>query len=222
MIDILADPQPKASTGFVRPATLDRIVDDAERLLLLALYVWLGVRLVHGYQTDGRALNLLLLPSEGLVIFFMMIRRRAIRISRHPGEWLVAIVATCAPMLVVSGSQVPLIPPMIGSTLMMIGFLLQLHAKISLGRSFGVVPANRGIKLSGPYRFIRHPMYSGYLLGHLGFLSMNASLWNLAVYTFCYATQAVRLMAEERLLSVDPLYREYRTRVRYWLIPGLF
>ena len=222
MIDILVEPQPIIAIALERPTTLDRTVDDAERILLLALYGWLGIRLIHGYQTDGRTLNLLLLPSEGLVIFFMMIRRRASRISRHPGEWLVAIIATCAPMLVGLGSQVSLIPPIIGATLMMIGFLLQLHAKVSLGRSFGLVPANRGIKLSGPYRFVRHPMYSGYLLGHLGFLSMNASLWNLVVYAFCYATQAVRLMAEERFLTIDPLYREYKTRVRYWFIPGMF
>ncbi len=34
--------------------------------------------------------------------------------------------------------------------------------KVLLGLSFGVVAANRGVKIGGPYSFIRHPMYAGY------------------------------------------------------------
>jgi protein-S-isoprenylcysteine O-methyltransferase Ste14 len=102
------------------------------------------------------------------------------------------------------------------------GLLVQLHAKLTLGRSIGCIPANRGLKLAGPYRFVRHPMYAGYLLSHLAFLAMNPTAWNLAVYALCYGVQVPRLMAEERLLGGDPRYREYQAAVRYRLIPGLF
>ena len=45
--------------------------------------------------------------------------------------------------------------------------------KITLGRSFGVVPANRGVVVGGPYNFVRHPIYTGYLITHVAFLVAN-------------------------------------------------
>jgi protein-S-isoprenylcysteine O-methyltransferase Ste14 len=84
------------------------------------------------------------------------------------------------------------------------------------------VPAHRGLKVAGPYRFVRHPMYAGYLLSHAAFLLMNPTVGNVAVYAVCYALQIPRIFAEERLLSRDPEYREYRRTVRYRLIPWLF
>lgn len=205
-----------------RSGTTPRVVDGAERLLVLALYGWLVARVVIGYGQDGRLANLLILPSEGLVVVFMLLRRRAQEISRHPGEWLLAAGASCAPMLVTPGVGDALIPPAAGAMVLLMGLLLQMHAKVTLGRSFGCVPANRGLKLAGPYRFVRHPMYAGYLMSHLGFLAMNPTPWNLALYAACYALQVPRLLAEERLLSRDARYREYQASVRYRIIPGIF
>jgi protein-S-isoprenylcysteine O-methyltransferase Ste14 len=91
-----------------------------------------------------------------------------------------------------------------------------------LGRSFGLLPANRGLILRGPYRLVRHPMYFGYLLVHVGFLLLNPSLWNLMVYVAAYACQVPRLLVEERLLARDKSYAEYQQQVRYRLIPGVF
>ena len=106
--------------------------------------------------------------------------------------------------------------------MMLAGFLIQVHAKISLGRSFGCVAANRGLKFCGPYRFIRHPMYFGYLLAHLGFLLVNLSVWNLCSYALCYLVQIPRLLCEERLLSEDLNYQKYSRLVPFRLIPGIF
>jgi protein-S-isoprenylcysteine O-methyltransferase Ste14 len=47
-----------------------------------------------------------------------------------------------------------------------------------LGRSFGLLPAQRGLVVVGPYRFVRHPIYFGYLIGHIGFLLVNFSWRN--------------------------------------------
>ena len=102
------------------------------------------------------------------------------------------------------------------------GLIVQVHAKLILGRSFGCVPAHRGLQLSGPYRFVRHPMYAGYLLSHIAFLLVNPTLRNVAAYAFCYALQIPRLLAEERFLAIDPKYREYQANVTSRLIPGIF
>jgi protein-S-isoprenylcysteine O-methyltransferase Ste14 len=106
--------------------------------------------------------------------------------------------------------------------LMLIGMIVQVHAKIVLGRSMGCVAANRGLKFYGPYRFVRHPMYAGYLIIDVAFVLMNPSDWNCGIYALCYAAQIPRLLAEERLLSQDSQYKEYRADVRYRLIPGVF
>jgi protein-S-isoprenylcysteine O-methyltransferase Ste14 len=197
-------------------------LDWLERLFVLGLYGWLVARLLGKYLADGGMVNLLLLPSEGVVVVFLLVRRPAATISRRPVEWLWALVATISPMLVNTGIGEPLIPVMAAAFLLLMGLLVQVWAKLTLGRSLGLVPAHRGLKLSGPYRYVRHPMYAGYLLSHLAFLLVNPTWWNLAVYGLCYGLQIPRLLAEERLLHRDPRYRTYERVVRSRLLPGVF
>lgn len=197
-------------------------LDVIERIFVVALYLWLVQRIVH-HRVAGDLASLLILPSEGLVVFFMVIRRRTDSVSRRPLEWALAVAATTAPMLVTTGiGRGALLPVEVAATVLVMGMLIQVHAKVVLGRSFGCVPAHRGLKLAGPYRFVRHPMYAGYLLSHLAYLAMNPIAWNLAMYAAAYALQIPRLLAEERILANDPAYREYQARVRYRLLPGVF
>jgi protein-S-isoprenylcysteine O-methyltransferase Ste14 len=203
------------------PRSLIGRLDWIERLIVLAFYLWLVARILGNYAANGGLANLLLLPSEGLAVFFLLFRRRAQTISAHPTEWLVAIVATCSPMLV-RPEPPPLVPPLIGASVVLMGITIQVMAKIALGRSLGLVPAHRGLRLNGPYRFVRHPMYAGYALSHVGFLLMNPTLWNVAMYVACTGLQIFRLLAEERLLRRDPRYRRYQTEVRCRLVPGIF
>jgi protein-S-isoprenylcysteine O-methyltransferase Ste14 len=198
-------------------------VDTFERLLVLGLYGWLVGRILSALHSEGAALgNLLLLASEGLALGFVLVRRSTCDLSRKPEEWLLAIAATCLPMLVAPAPAHPLVNPFQGSVLLVMGMMVQLHAKAVLGRSFGCIPANRGLKAAGPYRLVRHPMYAGYMLSHVAFLLMNPSWRNLGLYLGCTLLQIPRLLAEERLLSRDDGYRRYRSIVRYRLIPGLF
>jgi protein-S-isoprenylcysteine O-methyltransferase Ste14 len=196
-------------------------LDGIECALLLALYVAFVARLIDGW-TPGSIVNLLLVPSEGLVIFFMLVRRHGKEVSRHLVDWLLALGSLCCPLMVMPAINPPLVSPVVAAPILLAGMLVQVYAKLALGRSFGVVPAHRGLMLAGPYRFVRHPMYAGYLLSHLAFLAMNPSWWNLAVYSLLYSLQIPRLLAEERLLQGDPQYRAYSFNVRYRLIPGVF
>lgn len=209
---------PEARRARARACALDW----AERLLVLALYGWLVARLLANYLSDGGVVNLLLLPSEGMVVVFLLVRRPAAAMSRRPSDWLLALAATVSPMLVTTGIGEPLIPITAAAFLLLAGLLVQVWAKLTLGRSLGLVPAHRGLKLSGPYRYVRHPMYAGYLLSHLAFVLVNPTWWNLAVYGLCYGLQVPRLFAEERLLRRDPDYRAYERAVGSRLIPGVF
>ena len=216
--DGLTVPEKAPRRGYTSSSALDW----AERLLVLGLYGWLVARLVGKYLAAGSVFNLLLLPSEGIVVVLLLAGRPATTMSCRPVEWLLALAATVSPMLVNTGIGDPLIPVPAAGFVALMGLVVQLSAKLTLGRSLGLVPAHRGLKLSGPYRYVRHPMYAGYLVTHLAFLLVNPTWWNFAVYGLCYGLQLPRLLAEERLLRRDADYRAYENVVRYRLVPGLF
>lgn len=91
--------------------------------------------------------------------------------------------------------------------------------KIYLGRSFGLLPACRTVVDTGPYKLIRHPIYFGYFVTHMGFLLNNFSLWNVTVLLCLYLLQFLRMIYEENVLCQNEQYREYKQRVKYRFIP---
>jgi protein-S-isoprenylcysteine O-methyltransferase Ste14 len=162
---------------------------------------------------------ILLLASEISAVIFLLIQRK--------GTWstsfyttFIAFAGTSAALLVTPGG-VTLAPDWITAPLIWTGTALALAAKLSLRRSFGLVPANRGVKVSGAYRFVRHPMYTGYVLNHIGFLLLFFSAWNVAVYAITWTLLYLRAIEEERFLLQDPKYVEYANTVKALIVPGL-
>jgi protein-S-isoprenylcysteine O-methyltransferase Ste14 len=93
---------------------------------------------------------------------------------------------------------------------------------LAIRRRFGVRPALRGLVTSGPYRFVRHPMYLSYILGDIGY---NLQEWNFVTVLLVligWASLVYRIYAEERVISQDPGWQDYLTHVRYRLFPGLW
>jgi protein-S-isoprenylcysteine O-methyltransferase Ste14 len=73
---------------------------------------------------------------------------------------------------------------------------------------------------TGPYRYVRHPMYTGAAFFFLSTPLLLGSWWGLALAPFMIAVLAVRAVLEERTLSIElEGYAEYAARVRYRLIP---
>lgn len=136
-------------------------------------------------------------------------------------DWIAAFLGTGLPLLVRPGGHA-FLDPIVGATLMTGGFLLALWALLILRRSFGLAAANRGVVRGGPYRFVRHPIYLGYLCAHLGFFLNNPLWWNAGVYLLATGFQVYRILAEERVLTDDPAYAEFRTKTRWRLVPFVF
>jgi protein-S-isoprenylcysteine O-methyltransferase Ste14 len=195
-----------------------RVMDRVEQVAIVVMWIFL----VQRVEISGNPYAPLLLISETAVALFALIRRPTHKLSMELGDWLLAITATSAGLLIIPGvTLVPALAPL-GVFFAVGGNFVQAWAKLVLRRSFGVAPANRGIKLTGPYRYVRHPMYAGYLLVHVGVMILMFSPINMVIYAIGWWAQILRILAEERLLSQDPEYAAYMTTVRWRLIPGVF
>jgi protein-S-isoprenylcysteine O-methyltransferase Ste14 len=73
---------------------------------------------------------------------------------------------------------------------------------------------------TGPYRYVRHPMYAGMIFYLLGAPLLFGSWWGLLWGLALLGLFAIRILIEERTLKKELQgYREYTVRVRYRLIP---
>jgi len=112
--------------------------------------------------------------------------------------------------------------PTVGLVLVTLAAGLSFVSLLTMGRLFGVRPALRGLVTSGPYRFIRHPMYLSYMLADIGY---NLQEWNfvtLLLVLVGWMSLVYRIHAEERVLSQHPEWPAYVVLVRYRLFPGLW
>lgn len=207
---------PASPARWLTPARLDRL----EQIAIVILWVLLARRV----YTSTNPLAPLILVGETAVVIFVLLRRPTEAISLRLGDWLLAITATFTPLLIQPADTPAALHALIplGAGLAVVGNAVQLAAKLFLRRSFGIAPANRGIKTSGMYKLVRHPMYAGYLLIHIGILLLMPTVFNFLIYAISWSAQIPRLLAEERLLSQDPAYRDFMTKTRWRLIPGIF
>ena len=112
--------------------------------------------------------------------------------------------------------------PVAGLVLVTFAAGFSLVTLLTLGRLFGVRRAVRGLATSGPYRFVRHPMYLSYILADIGY---NLQEWNfvtLLLVLVGWAALVYRIHAEERVLSQHSGWPGYAASVRSRLFPGLW
>jgi protein-S-isoprenylcysteine O-methyltransferase Ste14 len=103
--------------------------------------------------------------------------------------------------------------------------LLMISARRTFGRrSYHVTadPTPGGVVTSGPYRLIRHPIYTAVLLFVAGGALSHASPTAIALAAAAVSATAVRIAAEERLLSLRyPDYRAYAATTKR-VVPFVF
>jgi protein-S-isoprenylcysteine O-methyltransferase Ste14 len=112
----------------------------------------------------------------------------------------------------------------IGAALFACGIVLAVWARLHLGRNWGMPMTQRAepeLVTSGPYRFVRHPIYSGLLLAMLGTALVNNLIGLIVVAVLIPYFYYSGTVEERNLATTFPkTYPEYRSKTKM-LIPFL-
>jgi protein-S-isoprenylcysteine O-methyltransferase len=116
---------------------------------------------------------------------------------------------------------------LLADLLLMAGIALRVWSIVHLGKFFTVdvaIQQGQRVVQDGPYRFVRHPSYSGSMLALVGLACLTFNWLGFVVIIGCsFAAYALRISVEEKVLleSLGAEYRRYAERTKR-LIPGIF
>jgi len=151
------------------------------------------------------------------------IRRKAVAHDHNP----VAVAAALVGSFILYG--IFLIPgqsrstelPVLASSDMLLacGMIWALYSLTYLRNRFSIVPEARGLVTTGPYQFVRHPIYLGEIIAGFGLVLPTVFSLHLLVFAVFLCAQVARTYFEERMMrTVYPTYEAYARRTRR-LIP---
>ena len=206
------------------PRRWDRsvVTDLLSRAMIVMLFTMLSINLLGDFLRTGHVTGLLLLAGESLVVVLTVVRRKAMYVDRSVAAGVLTLLSVAGPPMLRASDVTPLVPDVATAMVSAIGLGLVVIGKIALGRSFGLVPANRGVVVRGPYTIVRHPIYTGYLITHVAFFIADPIPWNAVVILIADTALILRALMEERVLSNDVEYQGYCRRVGWHLVPGVF
>ncbi len=207
---------------------------DLERLILMPLFVLLlilnGAAMwsLRGDSLDrtgwlGAAHGTVITGFYALLVGLLLFRAPSKATTRSSGAVVAAYVGTFAPFLLVLQSRVGASERLLllSTTVMLFGLGITLYGLVWLGRSFGVVPAGRNLVTSGPYRWVRHPLYAGEFVTFFGAVLVGLSPFTVTLLVAWISVQVYRALQEEKLLTqVFPEYGAYMAKTARF-VPGL-
>ena len=158
-------------------------------------------------QPDQPAADKMFMLAFGVVALIWLV---AIGLDRrlHGSDFALALQALGLAMLLLST-----------------GFIMWVMHENSFAAPVVKVQSERGHRVidSGPYAWVRHPMYSGSLLFLVGTSLLLGSWWGVAMSPLFAVLFGIRTGIEERALTAGlPGYGDYTSRVRYRLLPGVW
>jgi len=157
---------------------------------LIAAYRW---------HTSGLIFFALLVVRDLAASWFLISRKPSKEKNDSRLSEVLAYVSSACPFIYLNSMQPLPQAGLVSSILAIIGFAISTLALFDLGGSFGVSPANRGVVRTGLYRYVRHPMYSGYAISELGFVFLNPV--NLIIYCISICFYLLRAKLESKILK---------------------
>jgi protein-S-isoprenylcysteine O-methyltransferase Ste14 len=149
-------------------------------------------------------------------------------------KFMLVLVAVIVIWLVAMGIEqrghglgFPLLPQVLGLAMYLLSmlFIMRVFRENSFAAPVVKVQTERHHRVvsTGPYAFVRHPMYSGIMLFFVGAPLLLGSWWGVAMAPVFAVLFAIRVRIEERALIAGlPDYADYAARVRYRLVPGVW
>jgi protein-S-isoprenylcysteine O-methyltransferase Ste14 len=224
--DVPADPTLRRSRrerllGHRSPRTV-RLVRVAANLVGAAGAAWFAWAGWRHFASTHSLVGAGFFVAQLWVVVAYLVRRPASVVSERTTDWLLAFGGTFGGVLLRPYGAHPHWGDTAGLVLQVVGLVAWTASFVSLGRSFGFAPADRGVKRRGTYAVVRHPVYASYVLLLLGYVLQNQSIRNVLVMVFVIACDVGRALAEERLLASSSAYMDYRATVRWRLVPGIW
>ena len=178
-----------------------------------------------GFAGTLRWLGTALVAAFYAVIIWAYLRRGPAKatstsITAHAA----AITATLIPFVfpLLYGRTVTTGRELVADILLVTGTAWSVWSLRSLGRNLSVIAQARDVAEHGPYRWIRHPLYTGEIVCCLGLAVVAGTMTAAGVWLTLVALQVYRARREEQILIATlPTYAAYRTRTAA-LLPGVF
>lgn len=212
--------------------------------LLLLVFPLLGAMIflpagTLSYWQAWVYLAILFVPMVFALVYFLIFspalleRRMRIR-EKEAEQQLIVKLASIVILLVYllpgfdhrfHWSLVPIWLVVIADILVFLGYafiLLVMRENPYAARTIEVEP-DQTVVTTGPYAFVRHPMYLGVLLLYVFSPLALGSYWSMIPALFLMGLLIARITNEERVLLKElNEYREYTEKVKWRLIPGIW
>jgi protein-S-isoprenylcysteine O-methyltransferase Ste14 len=156
-----------------------------------------------------------------VLILAFLLRTNPVNRSRGAAEIIIPLVGSALPFSLLLSPPAPFVTgnrALFFSLLwgMALATLLTVSGMWTLRRSFSITVEARVLVTGGPYRLIRHPIYSGEILAAVAVAAIRFSPANLGIILLFIAIQLYRSRLEEQKLAATfPEYREFAGR-SFW------
>lgn len=104
-------------------------------------------------------------------------------------------------MLAIPRAEAPLVIPIVGTSLAIVGAIVTALALAELTTSFSITPQVRSMRTKGIYSFVRHPMYLGGIVSVAAVALARGTYLHLLILALVIMLQLIRISYEERLLK---------------------
>jgi protein-S-isoprenylcysteine O-methyltransferase Ste14 len=150
---------------------------------VLALYRW--------HQTQ--LLFFLLLVLRDFTAGYFFLKRNSARSKGSKLLMILSYLSSAMPLLYLDSTVSSKALFLASDLLAIVGFLIVVFATVELGTSIGISPANRGVVRSGIYRYIKHPMYLGYIISEIRLVllnPLNGALLVLSLFLYLFRAKS--------------------------------